>query len=76
MRLPPGQTLSGIGPQSSIRFAAGQDGLQLAADNQVKNLTLATDPERRPIFNDPGVAHWGRLTLRGLAGAGGGFDTI
>ena len=67
VRLLPGQTLSAADIQTSIRFAAGQDGLQLSADNQIEQLTLITDPERRAIFNDTTVAHLGRLTLRRLS---------
>lgn len=67
VRLLPGQTLSAADAQTAIRFAAGQDGLQLSADNQVEHLTLVTDPERRAIFNDTTVAHLGRLTLRRLS---------
>ena len=67
VRLLPGQTLSAADIQTSIRFAAGQDGLQLSADNQIEQLTLITDPERCAIFNDTAVTHLGRLTLRRLS---------
>ena len=66
LRLSPGQTLTGADQQSSIHFAAGQDGLQLRTDNQVENLQLVTDPTRRAIFNDTTVEHLGRLVLRNL----------
>ena len=67
VRLLPGQTLSAADAQTAIRFASGEDGLQLSADNQVEHLSLITDPERRAIFNDTTVAHLGRLTLRRLS---------
>ena len=67
MRLLPGQTLSAADAQTAIRFASGEDGLQLSADNQVEHLSLITDPERRAISNDTTVAHLGRLTLRRLS---------
>ena len=35
VRLLPGQTLSAADAQTAIRFASGEDGLQLSADNQV-----------------------------------------
>ena len=55
------------GPISAlIRFAPGQDGLQLSADNTVENLQIATDPERRALFNDTSVESLGRLHLRQL----------
>ena len=67
VRLLPGQTLSAADAQTAIRFASGEDGLQLSADNQVEHLSLITDPERCAIFNDTTVAHLGRLTLRRLS---------
>lgn len=63
-KLPPGLTLSG---PATIRFAAEQDGLQLSSDNQIENLTLVSDVNKRAVFNDTGVAHWGRLALRDLS---------
>ncbi len=66
LRLAPGQVLIGMGLQSSISFAAGQDGLQLSADNHVENLQLATDPDKRAVFNDTTVDKLGRLVLRSL----------
>ncbi|QBC31840.1 hypothetical protein [Pandoraea sp. XY-2] len=70
LRLSPGQTLSGADPQSAVRFAAGQDGLQLRADNHVENLRLVTDPDRRAIFNDTTVEQLGRLVLCNLGVTG------
>lgn len=70
VRLSPGQTLGAASPGLSIRFAAGQDGLQLTADNRVENLALVAGPDQRAVFNDTGVAHLGRLTLRSLSVTG------
>ncbi|MFT3804034.1 MAG: hypothetical protein QM766_22800 [Burkholderiaceae bacterium] len=67
LRLSPGQTLSG---PAVLRFAAGQDGLQLTSDNRIENLTLVADTDKRAVFNDTRVAHLGRLALRGLAVTG------
>ncbi|HEY9272272.1 MULTISPECIES: hypothetical protein [Achromobacter] len=67
LRLLPGQFLAGDGPGASIQFTAGQDGLQLTADNQVENLALKADPERRALFNDLSVGHLGSLTLQNLS---------
>lgn len=66
LRLSPGQALSGNDPQASIQFAAGQDGVQLSADNRVENIKLVTSPDRRAIFNDTSVEHFGRLVLWNL----------
>jgi hypothetical protein len=66
LRLQPGQMLVGANEKSSIHFAAGQDGLQLMANNRVENLQLVADPDRRAIFNDTSVAGLGRLLLRRL----------
>ena len=60
-----GQVLEGAN-SALIRFAPGQDGLQLSADNTVENLQIATDPERRALFNDTSVESLGRLRLRQL----------
>ncbi len=60
-----GQVLEGA-DSALIRFAPGQDGLQLSADNTVENLQIATDPERRALFNDTSVESLGRLHLRQL----------
>lgn len=64
--LSPGQTLTGGGECVAIRFAAGQDGLQLSVDNQVERLQLITDTDRRAVFNDTRVEQLGRLVLRDL----------
>jgi hypothetical protein len=69
-RLPPGKTLTGATPDVTLRFARGQDGLQLSTDNRVEDLALATDPDRRAVFNDTHVERLGRLVLRKLRTTG------
>ncbi|MBW4025366.1 MAG: hypothetical protein HIU92_19935, partial [Proteobacteria bacterium] len=70
LRLPPGKTLTGRADGARLRFAPGEDGVQLTTDNDVANLDLRTDPDRRVVFNDTGVASLGRLLLRGLSVTG------
>jgi hypothetical protein len=70
LRLSPGQTLSGSGAQSALRFAAREDGLQLSADNRIEGLRLIADPDKRAVFNDTGVEKLGLLTLRDLVVTG------
>jgi hypothetical protein len=65
-RLSPGKTLRGAGSGVSLRFAAGQDGVQLSSDNRVENLKLQAAVHRRALFNDTNVEHLGRLVLRNL----------
>jgi hypothetical protein len=65
-RLSPGQSLTTAGPPATLRFAEGQDGLQLSADNQVEGVELITDANRRALFNDTKVEQLGRLVLRNL----------
>ena len=67
LRLSPGQTLQSRDLRMSLRFAPGQDGLQLTTDNQVENLELRADPPRRAIFNDTTVERFGRIVLRNLS---------
>jgi len=69
LRLSPGQVIAGT-PEASIRFAPGEDGLLLSADNGVETLHLATDPDRRALFNDTAMAGLGRMTLSDLTIAG------
>jgi hypothetical protein len=64
-RLSAGQMLSGHG--RSIRFAAAQDGVQLSADNELAQLSLIADPERRAVFNDTSVGRLGVMRLRDLS---------
>ncbi|MFT4067639.1 hypothetical protein [Paraburkholderia sp.] len=66
LRLRPGQSLTGGNPGTSMHFVSGQDGLQLSTDNQVENLRLVTDLDRRAIFNDTTVESLGRLVMRDL----------
>jgi len=66
LRLSPGKTLRGASSGATLRFAAGQDGVQLSSDNEVENLELRTDVDRRALFNDTTVEHLGRLVLRKL----------
>ena len=66
LRLLPGQALLGGNPQAALRFANGQDGLRLSSDNGVHNLELATDPDKRAVFNDTAVERLGRLALGSL----------
>jgi hypothetical protein len=69
-RLSPGQSLTAARPNTVLRFAAGEDGLQVSTDNRVEGLELNADPDRRALFNDFGVAQLGRLTLRNLRTSG------
>ena len=71
LRLSPGQTLTGLDRQAVLRFAAGENGLQLSADNRVETLQLFADPDKHAVFNDTSVEHWGRLVLRDLTLTGG-----
>ena len=70
LRLLPGQVLFGAEDDVTLHFAAGQDGLQLSTDNQVENLQLFADVDKRVIFNDTSVERLGVLQLRGLAVTG------
>jgi hypothetical protein len=66
LRLGPGQALRGDAEVGSIRFHAGQDGVQLSSDNEVSALTLVCDTDRRAVFNDTSEAYLGRLELKAL----------
>jgi hypothetical protein len=66
-RLPPGRLLRGAAPSMSLRFAPGEDGVQLSSDDRIENLTIKTDPDRRALFNDTQVETLGRLVLRNLS---------
>jgi hypothetical protein len=68
-RLLPGQTLT-ADPRAALRFAAGQDGLQVSTDNRVEDLELCADLDRRALFNDTHVERLGRLVLRNLRTTG------
>src|ERR1700758_5007828 len=54
-RLSPGKKLRGVSPKATLRFAVGQDGVQLSTDNQVESLAIETDVDRRALFNDTTV---------------------
>jgi hypothetical protein len=69
-RLPPGKTLKGAAPWVTLRFASGEDGVQLSSDGCIECLTLHTDPDRRALFNDTHVETLGRLVLRELSTVG------
>jgi hypothetical protein len=57
--------LTGVGG-AVIRFAPGQDGVQLSSDNRVQGLELRTDADCCALFNDVSVERIGRLELRNL----------
>lgn len=61
-----GKALRGASVGVTLRFAAGQDGVQLSSDDQIENLELQTDVDRRAVFNNTQVAHLGRLVLRNV----------
>ena len=46
------------------------DGVRLCSDNRVADLELATDPDRRCVFNDTSVGDLGRLELLSLVHLG------
>lgn len=69
-RLAPGQSLRGATSNTILRFGAGHDGVQLSTDNQVEDLELEVDVDRRALFNDTQVEHLGRLVLRNLRTVG------
>jgi hypothetical protein len=69
-RLPPGKTLKGVAPWVTLRFASGEDGVQLSSDDCVESLTVHTDPDRCALFNDTQVERLGRLVLRELSTVG------
>jgi len=66
LRLAPGQSLVGEGANARLAFVAGVDGVQLSRDNAVKALSLATDVDRRAVFNDTGQTTLGRIELDNL----------
>jgi hypothetical protein len=70
LHLLPGKVLKGASPGITLGFSAGQDGVQLSADNTVENLELHTDVSRRALFNDSKVEHLGRLVLRNIRTVG------
>ncbi len=66
LRLSPGVSLRGDGASSILRFVTGSDGIQLSADNTVRDLTIVADADRRAVFNDTGQAGLGRIELAAL----------
>jgi hypothetical protein len=70
VRLAPGQSLCGESDHTEILFAAGVDGLQLTADNQVRRLHLRASPDKRSIFNDTNVDGLGHLSFAGVTVTG------
>ncbi|HUA65281.1 MAG TPA: hypothetical protein VME24_05500 [Alphaproteobacteria bacterium] len=70
LRLSSGQTLTGSFSKASVRFADGEDGVQLSENNTVENLELITAPDKRVLFNDTAVEDFGTFVLRNLKLAG------
>lgn len=70
LRLSPHQTLAGADEHSAVHFSPGQHGLQLSANNQIENLRLIADPDKRVVFNDTTVEQLGRLVLHKLSVTG------
>ena len=66
LRLAPGQILAGAGRGATLRFAPGQDGLQLSTDNTVTDLRLVAEPHRQALLNDPAADGLGRIELARL----------
>jgi hypothetical protein len=66
LRLSPGQTLRASTERKLLRFAPGQDGLQLSTDNRLEGLDLHADAHRCALFNDSGVGAFGTFALRHL----------
>ncbi|HUC68710.1 MAG TPA: hypothetical protein VMA53_25060 [Stellaceae bacterium] len=69
-RLSPGQELTAASGKVALRFAPGQDGVQLSTDNRIEGLDLSTGLDRRALYNDTRVERLGRLVLRNLRVAG------
>ena len=69
-RLQPGVTLFGDAGAASLVFQAGQDGVQLSADNTLLRLSLEASPECRAIWNDTSLRSLGRLSLAELTASG------
>jgi hypothetical protein len=69
-RLAPGQSLRGADAGAAITFIAGNDGLQLSTDNEVRGVTLQASADRRAIFNDISVQSLGRITIADVTATG------
>jgi hypothetical protein len=65
-RLSPGQELTAANGKVALRFAPGQDGIQLSTDNRIDGVESSTDLDRRALYNDTRVERLGRLVLRNL----------
>src|SRR5215510_12598595 len=70
LHLSPGKNLRGASPSATLRFAAGQDGVQLSTDNRIENLKLEADVDRRAVYNATKFERMGRLVLRNLRAIG------
>ncbi|WP_179402723.1 hypothetical protein [Burkholderia guangdongensis] len=70
IRLAPGQRLVGEDADAALAFAAGVDGLQLSADNEIAGLRIEASADRRAIFNDTGVEHLGWIRIARVATVG------
>jgi hypothetical protein len=70
LHLAPGQSLAGEGDGARVSFVAGADGVRLSRDNAVKALALATDVDRRALFNDTREITLGRIELESLQVSG------
>ena len=70
LRLSPGQSLRGEDGLAGITFAGGAEGVQLSADNTVRDIHLHVAPDKRAIFNDTSVDSLGRIELRGVTTTG------
>lgn len=72
LALSPGASLRGAagGGQVTLSFAAGADGVRLAADNRLADLRLEVSPDRRAVYNDTGVNDLGRIELVRLTTVG------
>ncbi len=69
-RLLPGQVLRGEDEHAAIIFAAGSDGVQLSADNQIHDLHLQAAPDKRAIFNDANIDSLGHIVLASVSTIG------
>jgi len=66
LQLQPGQELAGKGESPTIEFAPGIDGVQLTANNAVRNLSLLTSAGYRAIYNKPDVDDIGTITIESV----------
>lgn len=66
IRLAKGKILNARNPNAILVFAKGSDGLQLTADNEVRDLQLKADDSQRSIFNDLTIDSLGKIVLSNL----------